>query len=293
MTDWGHLARGIDVSHFQGEPEWDKVLATGIEYAMIKCAESGGIDSQFERNRKALEGKTLWLPYAFLRPNDTNATIDVFCEAVGKAGIPPALDWEAPHVSATVVERWIGRTEERLGHSPLVYYGAFPPDAPTPAIRRCLRWYPQYPGSDTANPRIQPWDGSSAVSDWSHRWFIWQWNDTGQINGIPGREVDLNRLSCPLDSFKAWYEQNKLPETAPTAPGPAARPLDIHRLLRIHATGEDVAALQERLVQLGFAIDVDGIFGPDTRNAVAEFQTARGLQADGVVGPVTLAALQG
>jgi len=83
MTDWSHLAKGIDVSHHQGRPDWDRVLATGIGFAMIKCAESGGIDAEFERNRRALDGKIPWLPYAFLRPGDTNATIQVFCDAVG------------------------------------------------------------------------------------------------------------------------------------------------------------------------------------------------------------------
>jgi GH25 family lysozyme M1 (1,4-beta-N-acetylmuramidase) len=291
MIDSSRLAKGIDVSHYQGRPDWNRVRAAGVEFAIIKCAESGGIDAEFERNRKALEDLKLpWLPYAFLRPGDTNATIQVFCDAMGKTGIPAAIDWEAEHVSATVVERWIDRTQTTLGHSPLVYYGLFPPDAPTPAIRRCPRWYPQYPGSETAASRLPPWDGSSAVSDWSRRWFIWQWSETGQIDGIDGRPVDLNRLSCPLDTFKTWYESDSMPEAAPPATG-SARPLEISRLLRLHATGDDVAALQQRLAELGFAVDTDGVFGQETRRAVAEFQAARGLQADGVVGPVTLEAL--
>ncbi len=237
MTDWIHLARGIDVSHYQGRPDWERVLATGIAFAMIKCAESGGIDAEFERNRRALDGRIPWLPYAFLRPGDTNATIQVFCDAVGRTGIPAAIDWEAAHVSATVVERWIARTQERLDHSPLLYYGLFPPDAPTPAIRRCLRWYPQYPGSETADPRIPPWDGTSAVSDWTRRWLIWQWTDKGQIDGISGRDVDLNRLACPIETFKTWYEHDRLPEAVPPIPGDGGRPLAITRVLRLHATG--------------------------------------------------------
>lgn len=36
---------------------------------------------------------------------------------------------------------------------------------------------------------------------------------------------------------------------------------------------------------------VDGIFGEKTRQAVIAFQTSQGLQADGVVGPQTWAAL--
>lgn len=49
--------------------------------------------------------------------------------------------------------------------------------------------------------------------------------------------------------------------------------------------------MQERLVELGFALGIDGVFGPQTRDAVAEFQESRGLQADGIVGPITLRAL--
>lgn len=52
--------------------------------------------------------------------------------------------------------------------------------------------------------------------------------------------------------------------------------------------GAAVIELQHRL-----NITVDGIFGPDTRSAVVAFQTAHGLQPDGVVGPLTWAQLKG
>lgn len=56
--------------------------------------------------------------------------------------------------------------------------------------------------------------------------------------------------------------------------------------------GDDVAALQHRLLQLGFAVGrVDGSFGPVTRTALAEFQRDIGLPADGCAGPATFKAL--
>lgn len=55
--------------------------------------------------------------------------------------------------------------------------------------------------------------------------------------------------------------------------------------------GEDVRSVQKALKDAGFEIDVDGILGPDTGEAVETFQKYNGLTVDGVVGPATLAAL--
>ena len=57
--------------------------------------------------------------------------------------------------------------------------------------------------------------------------------------------------------------------------------------------GDDVAALQERLSELGFDSGrVDGVFGPLTEGALRGFQKEYGLVSDGVCGPSTLRALK-
>lgn len=57
--------------------------------------------------------------------------------------------------------------------------------------------------------------------------------------------------------------------------------------------GEDVAQLQQRLIELGFALDrVDGIFAKSTDNAVREFQRNVGLDVDGICGPQFFRAFQ-
>lgn len=56
--------------------------------------------------------------------------------------------------------------------------------------------------------------------------------------------------------------------------------------------GDDVAALQSRLNRLGFDCGrVDGIFGPATKSAVADFQTNIGMETNGVCSPQVVAAL--
>jgi N-acetylmuramoyl-L-alanine amidase len=68
------------------------------------------------------------------------------------------------------------------------------------------------------------------------------------------------------------------------------RPL---RLLRPNLRGDDVAELQRRLGRLGFDPGrVDGILGPDTANALTEFQRNVELAPDGTCGPQTVRALE-
>jgi N-acetylmuramoyl-L-alanine amidase len=56
--------------------------------------------------------------------------------------------------------------------------------------------------------------------------------------------------------------------------------------------GDDVSALQERMVVLGVhAGPVDGIFGPITEKSLRELQRGLGLPADGICGPPTFDAL--
>ncbi len=65
--------------------------------------------------------------------------------------------------------------------------------------------------------------------------------------------------------------------------------------------GEGVAIVQLALIDLGFRMPnstaggaalPDGIFGPETQSTVIAFQRANGLAPDGIVGRLTLTALE-
>jgi N-acetylmuramoyl-L-alanine amidase len=65
------------------------------------------------------------------------------------------------------------------------------------------------------------------------------------------------------------------------------------QLCRPNLRGDDVAELQRRLGRLGFDPGrVDGILGPDTANALTEFQRNVELTPDGICGPQTVRALE-
>ena len=57
--------------------------------------------------------------------------------------------------------------------------------------------------------------------------------------------------------------------------------------VRMCQSGAVVRQVQRQLVRHGFAISIDGRFGPVTEAAVREFQGARGLPTDGIVGTDT------
>lgn len=72
----------------------------------------------------------------------------------------------------------------------------------------------------------------------------------------------------------------------------AASPLSpASGMLRMGSTGKRVRELQQLLARAGQAIEVDGDFGPATKDAVKAFQIEQGLTADGVAGPETMRAL--
>jgi hypothetical protein len=72
--------------------------------------------------------------------------------------------------------------------------------------------------------------------------------------------------------------------------GRAPQPAD-PTILKIGMQGPEVSLLQQRLRSLGYALHVDGDFGPATKRMVQAFQADQGLTADGIAGPRTQARI--
>jgi len=62
-------------------------------------------------------------------------------------------------------------------------------------------------------------------------------------------------------------------------------------MVRMGSKGIAVREVQQLLARAGLAVKVDSDFGPSTRDAVHAFQLSMGIEADGVVGPETMAKL--
>ena len=117
------------------------------------------------------------------------------------------------------------------------------------------------------------------------------WLNRGRIHlDMPVRDVSPDN---DWSVVRLWYAPgNTFGKRRYAAYGfihhPTARSL---RLLQPAMQGPDVRILQERLVDAGFDVTADGIFGRRTRDALVSYQGRMGLDQDGVAGPKTRARL--
>jgi peptidoglycan hydrolase-like protein with peptidoglycan-binding domain len=114
---------------------------------------------------------------------------------------------------------------------------------------------------------------------------------SGEVTSTATTQVDATTTTVPPTTTLPPTTTTTLPPTTTTtAPPPAAA----DGTLEPGEEGQEVAALQARLGELGFWLGrPDGTYGQLTRQAVMAFQKAQGLGRDGVAGPATLAALPG
>ena len=85
---------------------------------------------------------------------------------------------------------------------------------------------------------------------------------------------------------------NEASDDSGTAPSPTPEPVTY---IKFGNHGDAVKTLQENLIKLGYSCGPDGAdghFGFNTLVAVTKFQRAQNLEVDGVVGPLTQAAIQ-
>ena len=105
-----------------------------------------------------------------------------------------------------------------------------------------------------------------------------------RANGLSGDGQAGSQTQTKLYSASAKYA---------ASPVATANP-DQTRTLTVGMTGNDVYALQERLIELNYLSGVaDGVFGTETQNALTAFQSRNGLTADGTAGASTLKKLNG
>lgn len=92
-------------------------------------------------------------------------------------------------------------------------------------------------------------------------------------------------MNCILKWDLTKYD-SKEPVTDSTTISPSVMPV-----IKKGSKGDWVVIAQGRLVVAGYKIEVDGVFGPKTEEAVKQFQLDHHLTVDGIIGKNTWSAL--
>ncbi|TGU69877.1 lysozyme, partial [Mesorhizobium sp. M1C.F.Ca.ET.144.01.1.1] len=91
--------RGIDVSHHQGQIDWQRVAADDVAFAIIKATEGGThVDTEFATNLREARAAGLAVGayhfFTFCRPGADQAKNFIAAVPRGEALLPPVVDIE-------------------------------------------------------------------------------------------------------------------------------------------------------------------------------------------------------
>lgn len=200
--------KGIDVSVHQGNIDWKKVAADGINYAIIRAAYRGYetgklvVDPKFERNIKgALNNGIEVGVYIFSQAVNAKEAVEEaslllkLCEKY-EVTFPYVIDIEGANGKGTgradkisVLQRTevinaFCATIRAGGKKPMLYTGMwyYASKIDKSKLCDCPLWIAYYPvkSKKTVSPSTKGYD-------------IWQYSSSGSVDGIAGR-VDMNAM---------------------------------------------------------------------------------------------------
>ncbi|QYR20769.1 glycoside hydrolase [Paenibacillus sp. sptzw28] len=201
--------KGIDVSHWQGAVDWQKVAAGGIQFAFIKATEGKTtVDPQIKANAAGALNAGLKIGfYHYSHPESNDAVVEAanFAAAVKSynSDFPHVLDVEgnASRIGSAALTawclKWLQEVNRLTGRPVMIYTGA---SFANTYLGKELGSYPLWIAHYGA---AQPMPNGT----WS-KWSIFQYTDKGQVNGVSGN-VDLDLMEFD------FYNQYPVPAASP------------------------------------------------------------------------------
>lgn len=187
------LVRGIDISHYQGEINWDKLRNAQIQnapvsFVFIKATEGTDLwDENFNRNfHSAKKNDIIRGAYHYFSPHTSGKEqANFYCKIVqlDENDLPPVLDVEeignysTPQLQREVLN-WLNAVEKHYGITPILYTGY-----------KFRTTHLNSPDFDKYPYWIAHYYVDSLV--YKGEWAFWQHTDVGKVDGIKGY-VDIN-----------------------------------------------------------------------------------------------------
>ena len=187
--------KGIDVSSYQGNPDWAKVEKAGYKFAVLRIHQKTGVDSSFEYNYKGCKSNGILIggykySYALTPAQAINEAEDVIAALNGRGlDFPVFYDLEWPNqrelgkqaienIAVAFLTR-IKKAGYKVGiYCNLDWYNNVLSDA----LKKYDCWIARYPASDNGSvqEKLRPSVGVG-----------WQYSSNGKVPGING-SVDMN-----------------------------------------------------------------------------------------------------
>ena len=194
---------GVDVSQYQGDIDWEKVRASGVEFAMIRLGLRGyGQEGRMREDtyaRQNLAGaKAAGLKigaYFFSQAlsiqeadEEIQFILDILSDTGAELSMPIVLDWEIPAADNPRTKNMDGQTltdiqlhfcgqMKKMGYQPMVYFN----------------WHQSENLYYLADLEDYPFWLALYQEQMTYPWRVemWQWTHTGRVPGISG-DVDIN-----------------------------------------------------------------------------------------------------
>lgn len=188
--------RGVDVSRYQGQIDWELLREQDIEFAFIKATEgSSHIDNKFFYNMEAAYAAGLCVGayhfFSFDSPGAGQAAHYINIVGDLKDKLPPIIDFEFykekdknppdPNETRQELQAMLTALEEEYGVKPIIY-------ATATTYKMYLEGYFQEYPIWIRNVYYE-----TALEN-GREWTFWQYKDNAVLEGYSGEEekIDLN-----------------------------------------------------------------------------------------------------
>lgn len=202
--------KGIDISSYQGKPDWANVAKSGIKFAILRIHQKTGVDSSFEYNYKGCKSNGILIggykySYALTPAQAIGEAEDVIAALNGRGLDFPMfydLEWSnqrklGKQAIENIAVAFLTRMK-KAGYKVGIYCNLdWYNNVLSDTLKQYDCWIARYPASDNGSvqERLRPNVGVG-----------WQYSSKGKVLGISGN-VDMNVF------YKDYKEKDTVKKT--------------------------------------------------------------------------------
>lgn len=207
--------RGVDVSEYQGEVDWDRIKDQGISFAFIKATEgSKSKDKYFDRNFEKIKNMDMLLGvyHFFSFETEGEQQAQNYINTVGYVEnddsiFIPIIDVEyySYYKKAKPYKEWVIKELQTMLDDLENTYRI------KPMIYTTMEFYADYIDGNFSGYDIWIRDIVTKPSLENRDWKFWQYTGKGKLDGYSGEEkfIDLNVFNGTKEDFDSFVESKK------------------------------------------------------------------------------------